>query len=134
MSIRHPRAVKWEHTLKKVFDRIDHELESKYGSSYPLHPVRAQRGKTANPEDDGLFNVGADFSPGFGSRHGSGYIVRMRIATLSKVPKEVIEDMETFVVERLSTELPKAFPGRDLKITRDGPVFKIHGDLSLGTA
>lgn len=133
MSIRHHKAIQWERTLKKVFDKIDHELESEYGSRYPRHPVRPARGKTANPEHDGLFNLGAAFSAGYGSQHGSGYIVRMRIATLSKVPPDLIEEIEDFVVERLRADLPKAFPGRDLKVTRDGPVFKIHGDLSLGT-
>lgn len=133
MSIRHPKAIKWERTLKEIFDNIDHELESRYRARYPLHPVRPKRGKTANPAQDGLFSLGADFSPGFGSEQGSGYIVRMRIATLSDVPDSVIEEIEDFVVTRLRSELPKAFPNRTLKVTRDGPVFKIHGDLSLGT-
>lgn len=41
--------------------------------------------------------------------------------------------MEEFVVERLRQALPEAFPNRELNVTRDGPVFKIHGDLRLGT-
>jgi hypothetical protein len=131
MSSRHPKALKWERTLKGVFDRIDAELEREYGERYPLHPVRAETGRTANPEHDGLFNLGAVFSAGYGSQHGPGYVVRLRVATLSTVPKAVLEEMEEFVAERLRTELPKAFPNRELKITRDGPLFKIHGDLSL---
>jgi hypothetical protein len=56
------------------------------------------------------------------------------LSTLSKVPPDVIEDIEDFVVEKLRQALPAAFPNRDLKVSRDGPVFKIHGDLSLGSA
>jgi hypothetical protein len=133
MSLRHPKAVAWERKLSEVFDTIDAEMETAYGARYPLHPARATRGKTANPEHDGLFNLGAAFSTGYGSEHGAGYVVRLRVATLSKVPKSVIEEMENRIVKRLRDELPTVFPGRDLKVTRDGPVFKIHGDLSLGT-
>jgi len=132
MSARHPKVLAWERRLKEVFDRIDAELEQCYGQRYPLHPVRARKGQTANPAYDGLFNVGAAFSAGYGSRHGPGYVVRLRVATLAKVPKDVLEEMEDFVVQRLREELPVAFPQRDLKVTRDGPVFKIYGDLSLG--
>ncbi len=132
MSLRHPKTVAWERKLSEVFDKIDTELESAYGDRYPLHPTRARHGKTANPEHDGLFNLGAVFSAGYGSQQGAGYMVRLRVATLSKVPKSTLEEMENLIVERLRDALPKAFPGRDLKITRDGPVFKIHGDISLG--
>lgn len=132
MSSRHPKALDRERTLKRVFDTIDAELESAYGERYPLHPVRATKGQTSNPEHDGLFNLGASFSAGYGSQHGPGYVVRLRVSTLSNVPKAVLEEMEDFVVERLRAELPKAFPNRDLKVIRDGPVFKINGDLSLG--
>ena len=61
-------------------------------------------------------------------------VVRLRVATLASVPKAVLEEMEDFVVDRLRAELPKAFPNRELNVTRDGPIFKIHGDLSLGHA
>jgi len=132
MSARHPKALAWERRLKRVFDGIDAELEAAYGDRYPLHPVRARRGRTADPAHDGLFDLGAAFSAGYGSEHGAGYIVRLRLATLARVPDSVIEEIEDFVVERLRAELPAAFPGRDLDVSRDGPVFKIHGDLSLG--
>jgi hypothetical protein len=132
VSVRHPKALEWEHRLKGIFDRIDADLEREYGNRYPLHPVRAAKGKTSNPAYDGLFNVGAAFSAGYGSKHGPGYVVRLRVATLSKVPRDVLEEMEDFVVQRLRQELPNVFPKRVLKVTRDGPVFKIYGDLSLG--
>lgn len=132
MSIRHPKAIAWEQKLSEIFDEIDAELEAAYGDRYPLHPARAAKGKASNPEHDGLFNLGAAFSAGYGSKHGAGYVVRLRLATLTHVPKAVIEEIEDVVVGRLRKELPKAFPGRDLTVSRDGPVFKIHGDLSLG--
>jgi hypothetical protein len=31
----------------------------------------------------------------------------------------------------LRAGLPEAFPGRELSVERDGPVFKIFGDLSI---
>lgn len=132
MSVRHPKAIAWERKLGDIFDKIDAELEATYGDRYPLHPARAEKGKTSNPEHDGLFNLGAAFSAGYGSQHGAGYVVRLRVATLAHVPKPVLEEMEDVVVARLREELPSVFPGIDLKVTRDGPVFKNHGDLSLG--
>lgn len=115
-----------------VFDRIDDALESKYGHLYPLHPARARRGATANKAYDGLFNVGAAFSAGYGSEHGRGYIVRIHMVTLSEVPDSMREMIEEEAVRMLRTQLAKAFPKRQLKVSRDGPVYKIHGDLSLG--
>lgn len=132
MSVRHPKAVAWERKLDRVFHEIDDELESLYGDRYPLHPARAAKGRTSNPEDDGLFSVGAAFSAGYGSRHGPGYVVRMRVATLRHVPDDVLEEIEDTVVARLREKLPVAFAGRELKVERDGPVFKIYGDLGLG--
>lgn len=134
MSLRDPRAVEWEGRLKEVFDRIDDHLEDRYGGRYPLRPVRARRGETANREDDGLFDIGASFTAGFGSVAGRGYVIEVRMATLSRVPPDVLEEIEEEVVLRLREELPRAFPGRKLEVVRDGPVYKISGDLSLGTA
>lgn len=34
----------------------------------------------------------------------------------------------------LGEELAREIPGRMLKVSRDGPVYKIHGDMSLGEA
>lgn len=131
--MRHPKAMEWESKLKDVFDRIDHKLEDKYGKTYPLHPTRQPSGTTANPEFDGLFNIGAAFSAGYGSEYGHGYVVDVRMATLSKVPDDVMNRIREEVVEELKRELPHAFPGRDLRVERDGSVFKIVGDLELGT-
>jgi len=130
--MRHPSATLWEDKLKRVFDRIDSHLEDKYGSMYPLHPARPERGTTSNPEADGLFNVGAVFSAGFGSEFGPGYVVETRMSTLSRVPNQVRHEIENEVISILKKELVNEFPGRQLDIVRDGSVFKIYGDLSLG--
>ena len=131
MSFRDPRVQAWENRLKEVFDRIDAALEEKYGGRWPLHPARPARGATSNPEADGLFDLGAAFSAGFGSRKGRGYILQVRMVTLRKVPAEVRREIEADVVEALRRELPAAFPGRDLAVEQDGALFKIIGDLGL---
>ncbi|MCS6770665.1 MAG: hypothetical protein NZ740_01410 [Kiritimatiellae bacterium] len=132
MSFRDARAVEFEQQLKRVFDRIDSVLEARYGRLYSLHPARPERGSTGNPEMDGLFNIGAAFSPGFASLHGPGYLVEVRMATLDHVPPDVQEQMEREVADMLRRWLPEAFPGRELRVDRDGHSFKIYGDLSLG--
>jgi hypothetical protein len=129
--MRGPRVRAWERKLKRVFDRIDDTLEERYGRLYKRHPNRPPRGTTANKESDGLFNVGASFSAGFGSELGRGYVVNVRMATLARVSPEDQKRIEDTVAERLKEELPKAFPGRELHVDRDGPVYKIYGDLSL---
>lgn len=132
MSFRDARALAFEAGLKRVFDRIDEALEARHGARYSLHPARPAHGTTGNPQMDGLFNVGAAFSAGFGSVHGPGYIVDVRMSTLQHIPPEVQEKMEEEVVEMLRAWLPEEFPGRTLHVDRDGHTFKIHGDLSLG--
>jgi hypothetical protein len=133
MSLRHPKVLDWELRLKAVFDRIDEELERKYADRFPLHPARAKHGVTANREDDGLFNLGAAFSAGYGSKSGSGYSVQIRVSTLKRIPVEFQQAIEKEIVKRLAEELPLAFPGRELRVVREGHAFKIIGDLSLGT-
>jgi hypothetical protein len=132
--MEHPSLFKWEIQLKAVFDKIDDFLEEKYGKLYPLHPARLPRGATSNKEDDGLFNVGASFSAGFGSEIGPGYVVEIRMATLAKVPPEVKKQIELDVMTILRQELDIYFPNKILDVNKDGNVYKIHGDLSLGQA
>ena len=131
--MRHPKIDQWDRQLKILFDEIDDYLEQKYGALYPLHPNRASRGRTSNKESDGLFNIGADFSSGYGSRLGRGYVIDVDMVTLADVPESVREEIETEVVELVAERLPRFFPGRELSVSRDGRVYKIHGDLSLGT-
>ena len=130
--MRHRKAIAWEKNLKKVFDEIDDHLEAKYGSDFPLRSTRPKKGTTSNKEHDGLFRVGAAFSAGFGSELGRGYIVEIRMVTFRRIPAAVRTKIEEDVVTKLNELLPEAFPDKDLEVSRDGPIFKIHGDLSLG--
>lgn len=130
----HPSLARFESKLKELFDRVDWELEGKYGSDYPLHPSRAKRGTTSNPQTNGLFNLGASFSAGFGSEIGRGYVVDVEMVTLAHVPADVREKIEEEAAARIEELLPQYFPGRDLSVSRDRNVFKIHGDIRLGSA
>ena len=127
------RLERWEARLKQVFDEINDEFEASHSHRARRHPNRPPHGATSNREDDGLFDLGAAFTVGIGSQHGPGYVVQARIATLDAVPAEQQEKFEAEVVRRLKEKLPAAFPGVALHVDRDGPVYKIHGDLSLGT-
>lgn len=125
--------MQWEKRLKTVFDEIDRELEDAYGARWPLHPSRPAEGKTSNPEHDGLFNVGAAFSTGIGSKHGPGYTVEIRISTLKNVPGNVRKKIKAQVFQALETKLPDAFPGKKLYVSEEENTgaIRIHGDLSL---
>ena len=134
MSESKTKLERWEHRLKKIFDEIDTEFEVEgIYRKFRRHPNRPPAFATSNREDDGLFDLGAAFTVGLGSRHGPGYVVQARIATLDAVPAEQQEQFEAEVVRRLKEKLPAAFPGVALHVDRDGPVYKIHGDLSLGS-
>lgn len=117
--------------LKKIFDLIDDYLENNYGDKYQLHPNRAKRGETANKSSDGLFNVGASFSAGYGSVYGRGYVVDVHIATLENIPETVQKQIEEEVADLLKKIIPEHFPDQDIKINRDGRILKIHGELIL---
>ena len=123
----------WERRLKRLFDEIDDRLEDTYGPLFSLHPSRARRGSTANKEHDGLFDVGASFSPGYGSSLGRGYVVDVDVVTLQAVPDRIREQIEADVHRLIRERLPDYFPGRDLRVGRDGNLIKIHGDLSFGS-
>jgi hypothetical protein len=110
---------------------LDHELEAEYSGQYPLHPSRPKNGATANPEADGLFNIGAAFSAGFGSKHGPGYVVEIRLSTLAEVPESVRDEIKQKVFQGLEKRLPQAFPGKGLHISEENDIIRIHGDLSL---
>jgi hypothetical protein len=130
--MRHPKINLWDRTLKELFDEIDDYIEEKYGDRYSLHPNRARRGRTSSKSQDGLFNVGADFSSGYGSEMGRGYVIDVDMVTLEEVPDDVREQIEEDVVELVRKKLPEYFPGRHLQVSRDGRLYKIHGDFSLG--
>ena len=122
----------FEDALHGVLSEIDGALEERWGARWPLHPARPPRGTAANPQYDGLFRVTAAFSAGFGSKLGPGYLFRVEMSTLSRVPEAAREEIEAEAARLLREGLARAFPGRDLRVDRDGRVLKIHGDLSLG--
>jgi len=126
------QSIEWDRSLKKMFDEVDDFLENKFGDLFILHPNRLSRGQTSNKEMDGLFNIGASFSPGFGSKLGRGYVVDLHLSTLEKVDSKTKEEIVTQAIELIKELLPKYFPGRTLKIDKDGSSYKIYGDLSLG--
>jgi len=119
--------------LKKLFDEVDSHIEDLYGDKYPLNPVRPNRGETTNPEADGLFNIGANFTPGFRSELGRGYLIDISISTLEKVDEDVRREIHEAAMEKVKELLPIYFPDRELNVKRDGNNFKILGDFSLGT-
>jgi len=129
--MRHRKAKAWENTLKSVFDEIDIELEGAYGDRFDLHPARPEHGTTSSREMDGLFNVGASYSAGFGSRFGPGYVVDIRLSTLQRIPKELKAELRDRVQAMLTAKLPEAFPCKKLHIDKERKHLRIHGDLSL---
>ena len=134
MSSPQTKLERWEHRLKQIFDEIDTEFEQEGAwREFRRHPNRPPAFATSNREDDGLFDLGAAFTVGIGSAHGPGYVVQARIATLDSIPADIQEMFEAEVTRRLKLKLPKAFPDVKLHVDRDGPVYKIHGDLSLGS-
>lgn len=129
--MRHIRAKTWEKRLKAVFDEIDVELEQLYGGRFRLHPARRPEGATSNPEMDGLFNIGASFSAGFGSKLGPGYVVDIHLSTLERIPAKLKTEIRDKVQFMLIEKLPIAFPARNLQVDRERKHLRIHGDLSL---
>ena len=132
--MRHFAAEQWEARLDAVMHELDAYLEEKYAGAYTLHPARPRRGKTANPAQDGLFGITANFSLGLGSNVGKGYVVDIRVVTLQNVPEKVREQIEVEAMQKLKALLPKYFPETNLQIAMDGNIVKIYGDLKLGNA
>ena len=128
----HPKMIEFDDRMKKLFDEVDDYIEDIYGGRYKLHPARPARGKTANPEADGLFNIGANFTPGFGSELGRGYLIDVAMSTLEKVDEGVRREIYEAAAEKVKELLPIHFPERELTVRRDRNRFKIQGDFSLG--
>lgn len=130
--MRHRSVEEWEGRLDAVMRELDQFLEAKYQGKYALHPARLPQGVAAHPAHDGLFSILAAFTLGLGSRTGKGYIVDIKLKTLEDVPAEVVEEIEQTAIDFIGERLPQIFPDVELSIGIDGPVIKIHGDLSLG--
>ncbi len=129
----HPKTVEWDRKLKQICDRIDEQLEDRYGGLYRLRPNRPERGTTSNPEMDGLFNVQALFTPGYRSEKGRGYVIEIEISTLERVEPLLVKEIRDKVLDMMKEEIKTNFPERLLEIGLDGNMIKIWGDLSLGT-
>ncbi|MFP4373462.1 MAG: hypothetical protein ACLFPO_03960 [Spirochaetaceae bacterium] len=129
----HPKTNAFEKEMDEVLREVDTELEERYGDRYPLHPARAEHGETASGRHSGLFSVDAYFTPGYGSELGRGYVVDVEMVTLADVPDDVEEEIEADAARRVEAKLQERFPERNFRVSRDGRVFKIRGDFSLGT-
>ena len=128
----HPKTVEFDERLKRLFDEVDDYIEDLYGERYILHPVRPERGETSNPEADGLFNIGANFTPGYGSELGRGYLIDVSMSTLEKVDEGVRREIYEAAAEKVKELLPLHFPEREITVRRDKNHFKIQGDFGLG--
>jgi len=132
MSLMSPQQKKVERVLRDLCDALDRHLEDTFGDHYPLHPNRPERGEAARVAYDGLFSTGTKFTLGYGSDHGRGYLVDVEISTLETVKPEDKEEIDQATVSFLKENLPIFFPDRQLEVVRDGSVYKIIGDFSLG--
>lgn len=126
-----PEMEKWEAFLRKSFDQIDARLEREYGDLYPLHPNRPAAGQTSSSDRDGLFNIGAAFSAGYGSRYGRGWVVEVDMVTLSRVDAERQEEIENYVARLLREKISERYPEAEIRVERDGAVYKIIGTPEL---
>lgn len=127
-----PKLVKWEEPLFKILRSVDNQLEIEFGDLYPQHPARPAHGATANPQNDGLLRVSANFTAGYGSNLGRGYTLNMEFVTLEPIADEHTHAMESRALKLIQDGLDRIMPERHLKIKRDGKLWKIVGDLSLG--
>jgi hypothetical protein len=128
----HPKQSALEDQLHKMCIALDNHLEDKFGTMFPLHPNRMKRGKTANANYDGLFSTGAQFTLGYGSQLGRGYLLDIDISTLTWIKKEDVRVIEEEAILFIKEALPTYLPNRNLEIKRDMNLIKIVGDFSLG--
>lgn len=130
----HPKLAEIEERLRILLDRLDEYLEQKYGTRYPLHPNRLPLGEAASPSYDGLFSVFAKFSLGYGTKTGKGYVLNIGLSTLEKIPEPVRKEIEADAAQKLEAMIPELFPEREIYVIKDGNIYKIIGDFSLGFA
>ena len=128
----HPKQQALEDQLRRMCDALDNHLEDMFGNRYPLHPNRLERGEAASVAYDGLFSTGTQFTMGYGSVSGRGYIVDIDICTLERVRPEDRETIEAEATRYLRRILPLYLPNRNLSLVKDGRVWKLIGDFSLG--
>jgi hypothetical protein len=122
-----------ETNFRLLCDDLDTFLEDSFGSRFKRHPNRPERGKAASVAYDGLFSTGTQFTLGYGSCYGRGYVVSIEARTLEKIPPEIWTEIEQAAIEHLKTRIPFRFPDRKITVVKDGEVYKLIGDFSLGT-
>jgi hypothetical protein len=71
----HPKQQALEDQLRRMCDALDNHLEDKYGTRYPLHPNRLERGEAASVAYDGLFSHRHPVHHGVRQPDGRGYLV-----------------------------------------------------------
>lgn len=130
----HPKQLALERKLLDLSHDVDNYLEDRYHDYFIRHPNRPKRGATSSAAHDGLFSIGTQFTAGYGSELGRGYIVVIEIRTLQHVPKIIRQEIEEDGIEYLRSILPIYFPNRKLEVKKDGNVYKLIGDFSLGHA
>ncbi|MDR0910434.1 MAG: hypothetical protein LBM77_11795 [Spirochaetaceae bacterium] len=133
MSYEHPKTTEFNARLDALFHDLDHFLEDEWGTVFSLHPNRPARGETSNPEMDGLFRAVPDFTAGYGSKKGRGYIITLKTSTLANIPPAQKEYLMMISANYIAKKLPQYFPERHLEVVKDGAAYKIIGDFSLGT-
>lgn len=130
----HPEQIALESIMRAMCDELDDRLEEEFGSHYPRHPNRLARGKAASVAYDGLFSTGTQFTLGYGSDHGRGYIVSVEMRTLAKVRDEDGQAVQEATVTIINELIPKYFTDREISLEKDGKVYKLVGDFSLGSS
>lgn len=130
----HPKQIELESVMRRMCDELDDHLEDLFGDHYPRHPNRPARGKAASVAYDGLFSTGTQFTLGYGSELGRGYILSVELRTLSQVRQEDELAVEKAAAEKIEQLIPKYFPERAIRLEKDGKVYKLVGDFSLGAS
>ncbi len=128
----HPKIKKFQKGLHAMFDEIDDYLEDRYGKLLMLHPNRPPRGSTASKAQDGLFDIGAQFSAGYNSTFGRGYSIDLKIVSLEKISEDLYRKIIDDLIIRINEKLKTYFPERTLWVEEDIRSLKIVGNLSLG--
>ena len=131
MSTRHPKTLEWERTLWRLFQEVDHVLEERHAEQWVRSARRPPHGEISDHESSGLFDVGASFTPGYGSERGRGYVLQLSLGAERTPNFEERQALEREAADLVREALPRYFPGVDLQVSRDGAVWKIHGDLRL---
>ncbi|MDR1073580.1 MAG: hypothetical protein LBL45_07890 [Treponema sp.] len=126
----HPTLRAFTTAFENLLNEVDDEMEDKYAGMFPLRPNGPAPGTTACPSMDGLFEIAPDFTPGIRSKHGRGYLIPCRVATLANTPDGWFEAFLDEAAECVREKSPAYFPDRELSVVRGGNRYKIIGNFS----